>query len=95
MGVMNPYFSPESTDRPSARRRVDGGLTLIVLSGIMLAAAVFPAVAVVVRPPESSEVVLGAGLIAWMMLLAAIGTFWLGWRRWRVLRARPTREPAR
>jgi hypothetical protein len=82
MGVMNPYQSPESRDRPPFTRR--RSLGLIILSGIMFAAAAFPPVAVVVKPPERSDVVLSAAIMAWTMLLASLGTFWLGWRRWRV-----------
>jgi hypothetical protein len=86
----NPYQSPiESGEQPRFTLRRAVGMVIIVLSGMMAASAAFPPVILVVHQESRVELIVGALMGTGLMLLAALGTFWLGWRRWRVPRQRP------
>jgi hypothetical protein len=87
----NPYQSPNESgeqQQPRFNLRRAVGMVFIILSGIIAAVAPFPLVIMLVMGASDDQIIAAVGWLI-LMSLAALGAFWIGWRRWRVPRQRP------
>jgi hypothetical protein len=84
MGVMNPYESPALESRPPFTLRRAIGLVLLIWSGLMAVSAAWPPIAMIYMRESRGDIIASGLSVSGMMIVAALFTFWLGWRRWSV-----------